>query len=607
MSSIYKEASNEIFTILKQLSKDSKDIKVFLSFFEISGEYCLDLLNQFNQVPLISSSDGSFHPIGVMEIPVTSSDEMIQLIQHGCNIRYTAGTGVNDVSSRSHAIVRIYFQYNQEEGVLNLVDLAGSEHRIDSMYHSSNRRKEGAFINSSLMALKECIRYRAQGKNYSHNYRKSKLTMALKSSFTHPKANTLIIATISPASNDTEHSLNTLRHACIMNGSDDPMVESTNHNNTHETRFLTGGSVEIEYIASVDMSKLASERFQQRKQLSLQLKSNSSDLKSSNGNHQKVKENRKDDEVELTCDELQRNRQILEKKSLKKLNPAIAKLLIMSRQEKPFRLQQEKRLYESLDSIESQLYITSTNDKDTISSNEVMMINSKDPDVSVMIDNKSNKHISMDDLYNAIFRINDNSNDRLHIPEKFLIKQLRSILKLHGYKDIEILQFIASKIQSLSPPPQSIHSPNAKDNIIHNNNNNMTNDQSVAIKTEKSQVKEDDRLVRAMQQLEVPVESRMKKCRESVRSKRVQLPVEQERISTTGTWGSNDIDSQDANDTSKHEDINTLISQLESQASLPNQPQHILYGLKIRIAKLKAEVLREKRKKDSILNQISNV
>ena len=39
------------------------------------------------------------------------------------------------------------------EGVLSLVDLAGSEKNIDSMYHSAQRRKEGAQINASLAQL----------------------------------------------------------------------------------------------------------------------------------------------------------------------------------------------------------------------------------------------------------------------------------------------------------------------------------------------------------------------------------------------------------------------------------------------------------------------
>jgi hypothetical protein len=79
---------------------------------------------------------------------------------------------VGAASSRSHAVCRIYIyhhprhaapppgagwqqqqqQQQEEEGCLTLVDLAGSEHKIDSMYHDAQRRKEGAQINSSLMA-----------------------------------------------------------------------------------------------------------------------------------------------------------------------------------------------------------------------------------------------------------------------------------------------------------------------------------------------------------------------------------------------------------------------------------------------------------------------
>ena len=68
------------------------------------------------------------------------------------------------------------------------------------------------------MALKSVVHARANQTDAEHLYRRSKLTMALKNSFKLPHARTAVIATVSPASKDTEHSLNTLRHACVMDG-----------------------------------------------------------------------------------------------------------------------------------------------------------------------------------------------------------------------------------------------------------------------------------------------------------------------------------------------------------------------------------------------------
>ena len=43
--------------------------------------------------------------------------------------------------------------------MLTLVDCAGTERKEDSAAHTAERRKEGAEINSSLHALKECLRH----------------------------------------------------------------------------------------------------------------------------------------------------------------------------------------------------------------------------------------------------------------------------------------------------------------------------------------------------------------------------------------------------------------------------------------------------------------
>ena len=258
MSYIYERSCHDIFHQLRGFPQAT----VSVSFVEIAGDNCFDLLNAFTPAQLLTGHDEGVYPYPVVEPTLNSSEELLAMIRHGCAVRSTAATGVNDTSSRSHAILRIYIQLplgtgtssgtespeSVKEGVLTLVDLAGSEYGIDSMYHSAERRKEGAAINASLMALKECIRSRANGEVNNSVFRNSKLTLALKSSFTFKTAKTAIIATVSPASKDTEHSLSTLRHACIMHGQS---------NDNGETRFLTGGAVHTVECGEVNVTEVA--------------------------------------------------------------------------------------------------------------------------------------------------------------------------------------------------------------------------------------------------------------------------------------------------------------------------------------------------------------
>jgi kinesin family member 2/24 len=75
----------------------------------------------------------------------------------------------------------------------------------------SKHRIDGAEINKSLLALKECIRALDQNKNHTP-FRGSKLTLVLKDSFTG-NCRTVMIGNISPSSGSSEHTLNTLRYA----------------------------------------------------------------------------------------------------------------------------------------------------------------------------------------------------------------------------------------------------------------------------------------------------------------------------------------------------------------------------------------------------------
>ena len=92
-----------------------------------------------------------------------------------------------------------------------LVDLAGSERAADCQSNNRQRRLEGAEINKSLLALKECIRALDLDKKHTP-FRGSKLTQVLKDSFTG-NSKTTMIANVSPSTGCCEHTLNTLRYA----------------------------------------------------------------------------------------------------------------------------------------------------------------------------------------------------------------------------------------------------------------------------------------------------------------------------------------------------------------------------------------------------------
>lgn len=72
-------------------------------------------------------------------------------------------------------------------------------------------RIDGAEINKSLLALKECIRALDMEKKHTP-FRGSKLTLVLRDSFIGNSL-TLMIANISPCLSSSEHTLNTLRYA----------------------------------------------------------------------------------------------------------------------------------------------------------------------------------------------------------------------------------------------------------------------------------------------------------------------------------------------------------------------------------------------------------
>ena len=185
------------------------------SFFEIYSGKVFDLLNQKSKLRVLEDARQQVQIVGLQERPVESVDDVLKLIQMGNNIRTSGVTAANSHSSRSHAVFQIILKKRMNKklhGKFSLIDLAGNERGVDTNSANRQTRMEGAEINKSLLALKECIR--ALGRKGAHRpFRASKLTQVLRDSFIGENSRTCMIAMISPGMQSCEHSLNTLRYA----------------------------------------------------------------------------------------------------------------------------------------------------------------------------------------------------------------------------------------------------------------------------------------------------------------------------------------------------------------------------------------------------------
>lgn len=204
---IYLMAARDLYSRLEP------GMSINVSFFEIYGGKLYDLLNEREKLACREDSRGVINVCGLTEHRVDDTAHMMQVIDYGNSIRAAGSTGMNADSSRSHAILHITIlnSKNRYFGRFTFIDLAGSERGADTLESDRSTRLEGAEINKSLLALKECIR--ALDQNHRHiPFRGSKLTAVLRDCFTG-NSRTVMIGNISPASGSCEHTLNTLRYA----------------------------------------------------------------------------------------------------------------------------------------------------------------------------------------------------------------------------------------------------------------------------------------------------------------------------------------------------------------------------------------------------------
>ncbi|XP_054719468.1 kinesin-like protein KIF2A isoform X2 [Uloborus diversus] len=226
---IYALATREVFNLLNSPQYRHEGFTVNCSFFEIYSGKVFDLLNNKAKLRVLEDGKQQVQIVGLREKEVQTVESVLDLIQHGNNVRTSGQTSANQHSSRSHAVFQIIIKRRTGKlhGKFSLIDLAGNERGADTSSANRQTRMEGAEINKSLLALKECIR--ALGRKGAHlPFRASKLTQVLKDSFIGENSRTCMIAMISPGMNSCEHSLNTLRYADRVKelGAENPELKS---------------------------------------------------------------------------------------------------------------------------------------------------------------------------------------------------------------------------------------------------------------------------------------------------------------------------------------------------------------------------------------------
>ncbi|KAJ1961450.1 Kinesin-like protein kip2 [Dispira parvispora] len=226
------QAIHEVFRYIRE-SAEHREYLLRISYLEIYNEAIRDLLSPHTtDLRIHDDRKRGVYVSPLKEEVVTTPTQVFQILKSGEANRHIGETDFNSHSSRSHTIFQLVVESRERNGSgvgtpvrlrsnsnpmryagvrvsqLNLIDLAGSEKATGN----AERRKEGAFINKSLLTLGTVIAKLTSDKAGHIPFRDSKLTRILQSSLSG-HARVSVIATVSPASANYEESINTLKFA----------------------------------------------------------------------------------------------------------------------------------------------------------------------------------------------------------------------------------------------------------------------------------------------------------------------------------------------------------------------------------------------------------
>nr|XP_033481675.1 kinesin-like protein KIF13B isoform X2 [Epinephelus lanceolatus] len=218
-----------LFDRTQSHEREEESFTVEVSYMEIYNEKVRDLLDPKGGRQTLRVREHKVlgpYVDGLSRLAVASYKDIESLMSEGNKSRTVAATNMNEESSRSHAVFNIILTHTLKDlqsgtsgekvSRLSLVDLAGSE-RAAKTGAAGERLKEGSNINKSLTTLGLVIsalaeQGTAKNKNKFVPYRDSVLTWLLKDCL-GGNSRTAMVATVSPAADNYEETLSTLRYA----------------------------------------------------------------------------------------------------------------------------------------------------------------------------------------------------------------------------------------------------------------------------------------------------------------------------------------------------------------------------------------------------------
>ncbi|KAJ6384502.1 hypothetical protein OIU78_027745 [Salix suchowensis] len=216
---------DELFRLSQERSGAMR-YELFVSMLEVYNEKIKDLLVENSNQPtkkleIKQTAEGTQEVPGLVEAQVNGTEDVWELLKSGSRARSVGSTSANELSSRSHCLLRVTVRgENLVDGQktrshLWMVDLAGSE-RVGKIDVEGERLKESQFINKSLSALGDVIAALAS-KTGHIPYRNSKLTHILQSSL-GGDCKTLMFVQISPSAADVGETICSLNFASRVRG-----------------------------------------------------------------------------------------------------------------------------------------------------------------------------------------------------------------------------------------------------------------------------------------------------------------------------------------------------------------------------------------------------